>query len=156
MKTFIEASWFSKLIAVLAGLVAALAIFWLGTIVGYRQAEFSSRWAGHYAEVFGDSHGPFAMPPIGPGADRLDSGNGAVGTVMSVNLPTIAVKNPNEAEKVIILSPQTVIRKFRGQGTTTDIHVGDFLVTVGSADEQGRIDASFVRVMPPNATSSQH
>ncbi|MDB5238868.1 MAG: hypothetical protein JWO00_203 [Candidatus Parcubacteria bacterium] len=150
MKTFMESSWFNKLIAVFGILVVALAIFWLGTVVGSRHAEFSSRWSNHYAENFGGMRSPFAMPSGSgsPGDDRLDASNGAVGTVMSVNLPNIAVKNQSEAEKVIVVGSTTIIRKMRSPATVTDIRVGDFLVTVGTPDDQGRIVATFVRIMP--------
>ncbi len=154
MKNFIQSSTFTKLITALGVLVAALLVFWLGTVVGYRQAEFSSRWAGHYADVFGTMHGPFAFPGFGRDADDINTTNGAIGTVMSVNLPTVAVKNPNEAEKVVLISPKTVIRKFRAAGTTTDIRTGDFLVTVGTPDDDGRIVATFVRIMPPMPTTT--
>ncbi len=156
MKTFFESSTFTKLIVILSGLLAALVIFWLGTIVGFRQAEYSSRWTGHYAEVFGGMHSPFGSGfGAGQGSDNLVSGNGASGTVLAVSLPTFAVKNSNEAEKVIVLGSNTVIRKLRSPATTTDIHAGDFVITVGTPDDQGRIAASFVRIMPQMATTTK-
>ncbi len=156
MKNFFETSIFTKLIVILGILAAALGIFWLGTVVGFRQAEYSSRWAGHYAEVFGGMRGPFSFGPGnigGQGGDTIASSNGAVGTVMAVTLPTIAVKGSDEAEKVIVLGPKTLIRKFRSDATTTDIQVGDFLMAVGTPDEAGRIAATFVRIAPAMPTS---
>lgn len=146
-----ESAVVTKLIVVLAGLAAALGIFWLGTIVGFRQAEFSSRWAGHYSEVFSGMRSPFSFGSGGmmQGSDVLVTGNGAIGTVTAVSLPTLVVKNPNEAEKVVTIGAQTVIRKFRSAATSTDIHQGDFITVIGTPDDQGRIKATFIRIMPP-------
>src|SRR4051812_30131119 len=124
MKNLFESSLFTKLTAVLGILVVAFALFWLGTIVGFRQAAYSSRWAGNYAEVFGGDRSPFTFSTKGMGGgmmggDHIMSSNGAVGTVMAVHLPTFAVKGLNEAEKVVIVSPQTVIRKFRAPASST-------------------------------------
>jgi len=140
---------FSRVTVVVATFLIVLIIFWAGTIVGHTQAQYSYRWSNHYADNFGGPRSPFAM--MRPDADHMDNANGAAGIVVAVNLPTIAVKGPNEVEKVIVIDPKTVIRRFRDLATSTDIRVGDMLVAIGSSNEQGQIAASFVRLM---ATSS--
>jgi hypothetical protein len=150
MKDFLQSSSFSRMISVLGILLAALVIFWAGTAVGYRQAEFSYRWSNHYTDVFGGGS-PFAFRPD---ADDLAAANGAAGKVVAVNLPQVTVKNPDQAEKVILISPATVIRRLHAVATTTDIRPGDVLIAIGSPDAEGRIVATFVRLMPPPPTDA--
>ncbi len=144
-----QSAKFTRLIAVLGILVIALAIFWAGMAVGYRQAQFSSRWGDHYRETFGGPSSPFMMPFSVSDNDDIRTANGAAGQVIGINLPRIAVKGPDEAEKIVVLGSDTVIRRFRDPATTTDIALGDMMIAIGSPDEQGRIVATFVRIVPP-------
>jgi len=133
------------MISILGILLAALVIFWAGTAVGYRQAGFSYRWSNHYAEVFGGSS-PFSFRPD---TDDLSAPNGAAGMIVAVHLPEVTVKDPDQAEKVILISSNTVIRRFHGIATTSDIRTGDVLTAIGEPDSEGRIVATFVRLVPP-------
>ncbi len=144
----------SRVIIVCSIVLVALVIFWAGTLVGYTKAQYSMRWGSHYAENFGGPRSPFGMMGMmRPSGDRVDAANGAAGTVIAVNLPTVAIKGPNEAEKVILIGNKTMIRRFRDQATSTDIHVGDMLVVIGTPNEQGQIAASFVRLMASSSAS---
>lgn len=156
MKEIIRSSLLTRIIIILGALLIVLIIFGAGMAVGYRKAQFTSDWGNHYTDMFGGMRSPFA---INPDADEISSADGAAGKVVAVNLPTVAVKGPNEVEKVIVIGPATVIRQFRDPATTTDIHIGDTLIGIGEPDSQGRIVATFVRLIPPPpglyASSSQ-
>ena len=146
MKDFLQSSLFTRLVTILGILLVALVIFGAGMSVGYNKAQFSSDWSNHYSDMFGGMRSPFAVTPD---SDDISAANGAAGTVIAVNLPTIAVKGQNEVEKIIVIGPSTVIRQFRSPATTTDIHVGDTLIGIGEPDSEGRIVATFVRLIPP-------
>ncbi len=143
---FLQSPKYSRIVSVLGMLLAALVIFGAGVFVGYRKADFSYRWSNSYYRDFGGPYSPFNMSDAD---DNAPSAHGAFGTVIGVNLPSFAVQGPNEAEKVIIIGPQTIIRNMRNPATTTDIHMGQSVIIIGEPDNQGQIDASIIRIVPP-------
>lgn len=145
---FLQSEKYSRLVKTLGVLLAILVIFGAGIFVGYRKADFSNRWSSNYYRDFGVSHSPFGPSVISDTDDNAPIPHGAFGTVIGVNLPTFAVKGPNEAEKVIVIGPRTIIRTMRNLGTTTDIKTGQSLIIIGEPDSQGQIDASFIRIVP--------
>jgi len=152
MKEFMQSPLFDKLIWALGALLIALVIFAAGMMVGYRKAEFSFQWQTHYADMFGGEASPFAI--TGDTDDNAPTSHGAFGQVVAVDMPTVTVKGPREAEKVIVIGPETAIRRFRGPATSTDIVVGESVVAIGEPDSQGRIMASLIRIMPPPPRSA--
>jgi hypothetical protein len=153
---FLQSEKYSKLLKAFGILLAILVIFGAGVFVGYRKADFSYRWSNNYYQDFGGMHSPFAPMGMSDGDDNAPTPHGAFGTVIGVNLPTFAVKGQNEAEKVIIIGPQTIIRSMHNLGTTTDIHTGQSVIIIGEPDAQGQVIASFIRIVPasPSATSA--
>ena len=129
-------------------------VFWAGMGVGYRKAEFSSRFSDRYFRMFG-GHG---LSPIGmmglPDVDELVSGHGATGKVLSVNLPTFVVTDNNNVEKSIIINNETIIRGGRDMLASTTIHADDFVVVIGNPDQAGHITAKLIRVIPSPMMSS--
>ena len=152
LKDLMQSHTYSRLIALLAILVAALVVFWAGTVVGYRQAAFSHQWDDNYAMQFGGPRSPFGM--MSDGDDSTLSPHGAFGTVVGFNFPTMIVKGPSEAEKKITLNDSTVVRRFRSFATTTDIKPGETVVVIGEPDSQGGITASLIRIVPPQGSST--
>ena len=148
MKDFFQSSLLSRMIVVLGILLVALLIFWAGTAVGERRSEFAGRWDDNYTGTFGGPGSPFAP---GMNRDNTVAANGAFGTVVGVNSQLIAVKGPNEAEKIVVIGPDTVIRQFHSLATTSDIKVGQTMIAIGDPDSQGRISATFIRIVPPPA-----
>ena len=146
MKKFLAMPLSSRVTIVLGTFIVVLVIFWAGMVAGYEKAEYSFRWGNHYADNFGGPRSPFGMM-MPMNRDGVNNANGAAGIVVAVNLPTVAVKGPNEAEKIILISSTTMIRVFHDQGKANDIHVGDMLVAIGTPNVQGQIAASFVRLM---------
>jgi hypothetical protein len=142
---FLQSEGYTRLLTALGFLLAALVIFGAGIFVGYSKAEFSYHWSNNYYRDFGGPESPFGLPGSDDGAPNS---YGAFGTVVGVNLPLFAVKGPNEAEKVVIISPQTTIHLLRDPATTTDIHPGESVIVIGEPDDQGQIEASFVRILP--------
>lgn len=162
MQYFKNLSVAARTLAVVCALLVIILIFWAGTAVGYKQAEFSYRWDRHYAEVFGGPGSPFAsggprgmmggnitnMMYVGTPQGDASSSNGVAGTIVAVNLPSIAVKDPSRAERVILISTNTTIRRMHAVASSTELRVGDVITAIGTPDAEGRILASFVRIMP--------
>ena len=148
-----------RIIAVLGILFLVTLIFWFGVLVGYHHGLVSTRWSDHYGEVWSGTGSPFMGGMMGGnipsrnGADMMYASNGAVGKVVGINLPSIAVKNDNQAEKIVLVNSSTTIRRFHDVASSTEIHIGDTIVSIGYPDAQGRIQASFIRLIPAIQTN---
>ena len=136
-----------KIIVIIASILVLIVVFCLGMIAGYHGERFSQRWDRHYSEVMNERYSAFGPFSKGKG-DALVS-HGAVGQVIAVNFPSFVVRSPQEVEKVVIIDPQTAIRRFRNEGTSTDVTIGSWVIALGSPDEKGEIHASLIRIMPP-------
>ena len=150
-KEFFQSSGYNKLIIALGSLLAFLVIFAAGMAVGYREAAFSYHWQSNYGPGFSDPSSPFA-PFIHDGDDV--SPHGAFGTIVSFKSPYLMVKGDNQAESIIAIGSSTVIRHIRAFGTTTDLLPGQQVIIIGTPDNSGRIQASFIRVVPPPSTTT--
>ena len=134
---------------VLVVILIVMVIFSIGMAVGFVKGQFSERWDRHYMEVMGGPRSPFSTFP--DMNNRAPSPHGTTGQVISYNNDQLVVKGPGDIENVIIVSPTTTIRQFHEQGTTTEIKAGSWLTAIGSPDENGRLVATFIRIMPAPA-----
>ncbi|MFA6158316.1 MAG: hypothetical protein WC763_01695 [Candidatus Paceibacterota bacterium] len=135
-------------------LICALLIFQAGVAVGYRKASFSRELGNNFYRMFDGGFGSQGrggmMPP--PGfmfAENLPGGHGATGRIASLNLPSFIVVGPDGIERVVVVSDDTDIRRFRETLEPADLVVGDQVVVLGSPDEAGQISARLIRIMPP-------
>lgn len=144
-KEFTQSKHFSKIIYIIGGLLVALVIFQAGIFVGYRNAAFSISWdKAHY----GNARDPKSIfAPFGRDMDDRNP-HGAIGEVISVQFPTLMIKGPSGNEAIVLIGSTTSIRNMRNQASTSDIKIGDQIVTVGDPDEQGQIRATLIRIMP--------
>lgn len=126
-------------------------VFQAGVFVGHRKAAFSFRFGDNYYRVFEGQPrgGKFFTKMRGPFPDKLIEGHGAVGEVVSVDMPTFAVLGRDGVEKSILVEDDTVIRRFREEVEPADIAVGDFAVVLGEPNEDSQIEAKFIRILPP-------
>ena len=147
MKEIINHPNTKKFIRLLICILAALLIFALGMIIGFSKGQFSERWDRHYMEVMGGPRSPFSA--FSDTDDRAPSPHGMAGIIVSSNNGQLVVNSPNNTEDVIIVGSSTLIRDFHKQGTTTDVKVGSWITAIGSPDENGRLIATFIRIMPP-------
>ena len=130
----------------IAGLIVALLIFQAGIFVGYRKASFSYEWGQNYPRIFGAPPGDF----LNEFGDRgFISGHGTVGQIIKIEGDTIVIKGNDNAEKTVIVSDSTTIQSGRQTIKISDLKADDFIVTIGSPNNSGQIEAKFIRVMPP-------
>jgi hypothetical protein len=148
---FIRSPKFKAILYLLAVLLGGILIFEGGVAVGYHRAAFSYQWNTNY---FRDSRDPRSFFAVFSRDADDPNPHGAIGQVVSVNLPRFMVKGPNSPEQVVVIGPGTALRRFHGDGTTTDLKAGQQVIVIGSPDDQGEIRASFVRILPPLPTSS--
>jgi len=146
----IESEKFTKVVIGVGLVFAALIIFEAGMFVGIRKAGISFRTGENfYYRAIGS--GPFGNDPFG---EELSNADGAVGKVLSVNLPTVLVEGQN-GEKTIIVSASTTVRRLNSATTSSAITPNNFVIVIGEPDASGAIRATFVRVLAPPPASPQ-
>lgn len=148
---FLKSPKFKSVVYLLAILLAAVVIFEAGVAVGYHRAAFSYHWN---AGFMGDDRDPRAFFAVFQHGPDEPNPHGTIGQVVSVHLPELLVKGPNTPEQLVIVGPGTQVRRFRSDGTSTDIAAGQQVIVVGDPDDKGQIQASFVRILPPLPTTT--
>lgn len=146
IKQYIKSPSFRGIIIGIGLAVIVLLVFQAGVFVGYRKASFAYRFGDSYYRVF-DRRAP---SPLGfPLHDEFRASHGAMGEVMSVSLPTLVVAGPDSVEKTILITDDTLVRKFDSELKVEDIQTGDFLVAIGDPNESSQIQAKLIRILPP-------
>ena len=143
----------------LVALILALTIFQAGVFVGLRKAEFSYGLGDNYYKTFGfegRERGVGRMGMMGRGGmfggfnqGELTEGNGVAGKIISINLPDIVVEGVDGVEKSVLLNKDISIREFHNTIQSSELKIGDFVVVIGAPNSDSKIEAKFIRVMPP-------
>jgi len=130
---------------IVGGLAVALIVFKAGVEVGYRRANFSYRWGEKYHQNFGGPRGGFFEDDRGQG---FINAYGNFSQIIKIDGQNLVVKGGDNAEKIVTIGDKTVIHRLREVITADKLAVGDSIVVIGEPDDQGRIQASLIRVMP--------
>ena len=146
MKSFFQSNTVAKVLFILGALLVILIVFQAGLFVGYRQGAFSSNWDNSLGRDIRDPHSFFA-PFIRDGEDAIP--HGSAGEIISVKLPLIMLKSVNGTEQIVVLSPTTTIRSLRDAASTSELSIGKNVIVIGEPGNDGEIEASFVRIIPP-------
>ena len=140
-----------KIILILAIIIIALGIFQAGHEVGYRKGSFSRQWSERQYRQFSESRSPFS-PFMMMGQEP--NPHGALGQIITKNLPRLIVQDQNKIEEVIVVDNNTLIRKFRNNASTSDLTIGANVVVFGEPNDNGEIKARLIRIMPDLTSSS--
>ena len=125
-------------------LIIAMLIFSAGIAVGFHKASFGHAWGENYERNFGIRYNHFGL-----GKDNFPNAHGAIGKIIKIELPTIIVQDQKDnTEKVVLINDDTQIQKMMTNIKMGDLSVDDYVVVIGSPDDQGQIEAKFIRVMP--------
>jgi hypothetical protein len=160
------------ILKILIVLIVASIIFQAGIFVGYHKAGFYRSMGENYrpfedkgrgANKFGNKGG--MMDGIRDGGrfmmqgENIPGGHGAVGKIVSINLPTIVVASPDNVEKTVNISDDTLVRQFRETVSATDLKVGEYVVVIGDNSNtdntdngginSGVVKAKLIRLLPP-------
>ena len=124
-------------------MIVAMLIFSAGISVGFHKASFGRAWGENYERNFG-------MRPDRPmfGGDNFPNANGAIGKIIKINLPNIIVQDKDNTEKVILIKDDTKIQKMMSEVKSSDLSIDDFVIIIGSPNDQGQIEAKLIRIMP--------
>jgi hypothetical protein len=145
IKEFTQSKLFQKILIGTGMAIIALLIFQAGMFVGYKKASFSYRFGDNYYRAFGDRGSKSFRGSIRGG---FIEANGAVGKIVSINLPTFVVAGTDNVEKVILIGEKTRIRHLSTTATPTDLKVDDSIVIFGSPNESSLIEAKLIRIVP--------
>ena len=91
----------------------------------------------------------------GPIRGHSPNAHGAVGKILKIELPTIIVEDKDATEKVIVLTENTKIQNGTTTVTPLDLKINDFIITIGSPNDQGQVEAKFIRILPAPESLNQ-
>ena len=149
IKKVFKDSKVKKAIYILGCVIVVLVIFQAGMFVGFKKAGFSFRTGEQYfRQMNGRPNDQFM------GINRGDFGNshGAVGKIVSVNLPSIIIADKDGIEKTVTVSTSTDIKKFKDSVKADDLKVNDFITVIGNPDDKAEVEARLIRIMPDPAS----
>lgn len=130
-----------KLIIILwivGGLILLLVAFGLGMAVGTRRADFYSRFGENYERNFSLARGFNA--------------HGVAGEVIDTSTSTISVKDFNGSEESVSILPDTIVSKGDQIVSSTAIMAGNGVIVIGHPDDEGQIEARFIRLFPSSSS----
>jgi hypothetical protein len=144
IKKVFESRVSTRVLIGIGTVIVALLIFSAGIAVGFHKASFGRAWGENYERNFGTRPDHPAL-----GEDNFPNAHGAVGKIIKIELPTIIVQdNKDNTEKVVLIKSDTQIQKMMTSIKMNDLSINDFVVVIGSPNNQGQIEAKFIRVMP--------
>lgn len=154
-KDIFKANHLNKLLITLAIAVVIVFIFILGIFVGHEKGRFSREWEQNYC---GNMMGPGG--PGGRGMMNFDrpgfNPHNGFGQIIKIENNQIIVKGQDNVEKIIIVNDKTIIREFDKSLKLADLKVDDNIIAIGRPDNQGRIEAGLIRVMPAPAANNSN
>jgi hypothetical protein len=145
---------FKTILYGLFGMLAVLAVFQVGVLVGYRKASYSYRWTDNYHKMFAGPARGFAFekrlrppPPMRRERGFMDA-HGMFGVVLKADPDALIIEDKDGMEKTVILTPRTVVRDrdldIRHDQIPTDAQV----VIIGRPTGRGEVEAKLIRVIP--------
>ena len=132
-------------ICILGCVVVALIIFQAGMFVGFKKAEFSYRTGEQYFRQMNGRPDDLFM---GMNRSDFENSHGAIGKIISINLPKIVVTDIDGIEKTITISTSTDIKKFKDSIKPEDLKINDFVTVIGNPTEKAEVEAKLIRIMP--------
>ena len=145
MKQFLSSQRGKHVIKWLGAAIVLLLTFQAGIFIGFHKASMLFHFDKHYERAYGEH---FRGGPLGIPEDDFPEAHGAVGRILSVNLPTFIIEDKGNA-KVVRITDDTVVRRQHSKVATKTIAVNEFAVIIGSPNSQSEIDAKFIRILPP-------
>lgn len=125
--------------------ILLLVIFQAGQAFGYRKARFAGNFNNNFERNFLGSKGGGIRSVM---SERLPGGHGAIGEIVSINLPQLVVAGPDNLEKTVNITTSTLLRRFQDEIDISELKQGEFIVVLGNPNESGQIEAKLIRVMP--------
>lgn len=151
---FIKSKTAAAIIASLFIVALLIIAFNLGAFVGYRKAEFSYAWGENYHRNFAGPKGGFLreFEKDFLGRDFMES-HGVFGSIIEIKDSELIIKGKDNIEKIVSVNEQTDIRRFRDNIELKDLSTDELVVVIGQPNDEGKIEAKFIRAMPQPPSS---
>ncbi len=134
---------FKFIIVFLAELILLVGVFSLGVNVGIKKAGFTYAWSQNYFNNFGGRSPLVPPPPSG----QFFNAHGLDGTILTLDKNTVIIKDEDNNEKTLVISPQTTIRQNFQNIQAGNLKIGEEIIVIGEPNPQGQIDAKLIRVL---------
>lgn len=141
-----------KVIKIIFVFIILILLFGLGIFIGETKARFSCRWFDNYSKNFAGPREGFVNNwqklPFPPG-DIIEA-HGTFGKIIKINGGDFVIEGKDKVERIIKVNENIVIRSFRNMSDSlklSDLKVDDYVVIVGSANDEGQIEAQFIRII---------
>lgn len=151
IQKFFQSKLFKWIIIGILITIIVLLFFSLGMFVGFKKANFSFMWGENYHRNFAGPRGGFLEDFMG--RDFIDS-HGVFGQIIKIDESTIAIKDKDGVEKIILVNNDTTIKSPGGDIKIGDLRVNDIVVVIGDPNASGQIEAKLIRLMPPPKETS--
>ena len=127
---------------IVMGVLVLVIVFTAGVLVGLEKARYSYNWGEN-------RYNAFAGPP-GFFLDRnYLNAHGLVGNVLQINGDSLVVQSPDNMEKIVETTNQTMFRSGHSQIGLDDLKVNDDIAVIGSPGPTGEMEAVLIRVLQP-------
>lgn len=150
-KKIIESKTFRTIIYTIGVIALVFIIFQAGMVVGFKRASFGRDWGDNYATNFGSPlMGPQMMGQrFGDLNNNLPNAHGAIGKIISLDLPTIVVLDEKDnTEKSVLINDKTKIIEQRDIVGSSELKVDDYVIVIGNPNSSGQIEALLIRFLP--------
>jgi len=145
----LQSKKFKIAMGIIGAFIALFLAFGVGTIVGFKKANFSFRWGENYHRNFGGPRGGF-FGEIN-GRDFIDA-HGVFGQIIKIDnatsTPSLIIKGRDNVEKIVLIKDNTVINGPKNNLKPTDLRINDYIVIIGDPNDAGQIEAKLIRLMP--------
>lgn len=132
--------WLSIFLIIFGALVLAAVIFFAGMFVGFQKAKFSYRLGEHYYKDFMGGTKPSLVSP------GFINSHGATGVINLISDNQVIIKTNKGLNEKIIISPTTTVKQNGKDIKASDLKINDTIAIIGDPDDQGQINARFIRV----------
>jgi hypothetical protein len=145
VKVFFKNTKTKKAIKILGCFVVALLIFQAGMVTGFKKASFSFKTGEQYfRQMSGKPNDRF----MGINRNDFVNSHGAVGKIVSTQLPSIVITDRDGIEKTILISTSTMIKEAKETVKDTDLQIDEFVTVIGNPNNKAEIEAKLIRIMP--------
>lgn len=147
---FFKSKIFTGSLITIGMIVVLLLVFRAGMIFGYHRAVFSIGWGQNYEKNFVGPNKMIGM--MGPRGKALIVAHGSNGQIIKIDTAsgtsTITVKDQDGTEKSVLVTDNTLIRKFTQNIKRIDLREDDHVSVIGSPNPNGQIEAKLIRIFP--------
>ena len=151
---FMKSKTAVTVIAALFILAVLIVTFNLGVFIGYKKARFSYAWGENYHMNFAGPKGGFlkGFERDLLGRDFIES-HGVFGSIIEIKDSELIIKGKDNIEKIVVVNNQTDIRRFHDNIELKNLSIDEMVVVIGEPNDEGKIKAKFIRVMPQPPSS---